>query len=135
MTTVVGALIERAGRILIGQRAPEQAHAGKWEFPGGKVESGETLEDALRRELAEELAIEAHIGPEVERYVFAYPGKPPILLVFFRVSSFYGEIENRVYARVEWTLPRELPSFDFLEGDVAFVRRLAEKAEKTNRGE
>jgi len=135
MTTVVGGLIERAGRILIGQRAPEQAHSGKWEFPGGKVEPGETLEDALRRELAEELAIDARIGPEVERYVFAYPGKPPILLVFFRVSSFCGEIENRVYARVEWAPPRELPKFDFLEGDVAFVRRLAESAEKINRGE
>lgn len=135
MTTVVGGLIERAGRILIGQRSPEQAHPGKWEFPGGKVEPGETLEDALRRELAEELAIDARIGPEVERYEFAYPGKSPILLVFFRVSSFCGAIENRVYGQVAWAAPRELPNFDFLEGDVAFVRRLAARAAKTNRGE
>ncbi|MFN0170668.1 MAG: (deoxy)nucleoside triphosphate pyrophosphohydrolase [Bryobacteraceae bacterium] len=125
MTTVVGALIERDGRILVCQRTDQQAHPGKWEFPGGKVEPGETLTDALRRELVEELGIEATIGEEAERYAFTYPGKNPIVLVFFRVRDYTGRLENRVFARIEWSSVADLPSYDFLEGDVAFVRRLA----------
>ncbi len=125
MVTVVGALIEREGRILVCQRTAGQAHPGKWEFPGGKVESGETLQGALRRELEEELGIQATIGEEAERYEFVYPGKTPILLVFFRVRQYEGGLENRVFARIEWSPPADLPSYDFLEGDVAFVRRLA----------
>ena len=125
MLTVVAALIERDGRMLICQRAEGQRHAGKWEFPGGKMEAGETPPEALRRELEEELAIDAVIGEEVERYTYAYPGKPPILLVFFRVTEFSGQMRNLVFARIEWADPKDLPAYDFLEGDVAFVSRIA----------
>ena len=125
MLTVVAALIRRNGKILICQRAPGQNHAGKWEFPGGKVESGETAEGALERELREELAIDAQIGVEIERYTFTYAGKSPILLIFFDVLRYAGEPENQVFARIEWADPKDLPSYDFLEGDVDFVRRLA----------
>ncbi len=99
----------------------------KWEFPGGKVESGETGAEALRRELREELAIEARIGAEVERYEFAYEGKRAILLLFFEVTEFAGELRNRVFEEMRWVEQGELPGFDFLEGDVEFVKRLAEK--------
>ena len=102
MLTVVGALVEQDGRILICRRAEGQWHAGKWEFPGGKVEPGEELRSALRRELQEELGIDASIEEEVERYEFAYPDRQPILLVFFRVRHFQGQIENRIFASVEW---------------------------------
>ena len=126
MLTVVAALIRRDGNILICQRAPGQNHAGKWEFPGGKVEAGETQDAALQRELREELKIEAEIGDEVERYQYAYPGKSSILLVFFQVERYAGEPENQVFARIEWANPKDLPSYDFLEGDIDFVRRLAD---------
>jgi 8-oxo-dGTP diphosphatase len=122
---VVAALLERNGTILICRRAGGQPHAGKWEFPGGKVEPGEALDAALRRELREELDIRASIGEEVERYEFAYPGKPPILLVFFRVTEFSGEPRNVEFAEIRWETPGRLPDYDFLEGDVDFVRRLA----------
>ncbi|MFN7992567.1 MAG: NUDIX domain-containing protein [Bryobacteraceae bacterium] len=125
MTTVVAAIIERADRVLIGRRTPSQAHPLKWEFPGGKVEPGERPEEALRRELREELEIEAQIGPEVERYEFAYPGKKPILLVFFRVGSFAGEPRNLIFHEIAWVARQQLPEYDFLEGDVEFVKRLA----------
>ena len=88
MIQVVAAIIEREGRILIGQRRPEQSHPLKWEFPGGKVEPGETPERALTRELEEELAIRNARGPEIARYEFTYPGKSPIALIFHRVTEF-----------------------------------------------
>ena len=125
MTTVVAALIRRAGRILICRRTARQAHALKWEFPGGKVEGAENPPQALDRELQEELAVHARIGDEVERYEFRYPGKSPILLIFYAVADFSGEPRNCVFEEIRWVAPGELPQFDFLEGDVEFVKRLA----------
>jgi 8-oxo-dGTP diphosphatase len=125
MTTVVAAIIERGGRILICQRHADHAHPLKWEFPGGKVEPGESPVDALRRELAEELSIAAGIGPEVTRYEYTYPGKKPILLIFYRVTEFTGEPRNQVFAQIVWDEPRKLPAYDFLDGDIDFVRTLA----------
>jgi 8-oxo-dGTP diphosphatase len=125
MITVVAAVIERGDEILICQRRPNERHALKWEFPGGKVESGETLEQALRRELTEELGIQAAIGPEIKRYPFSYNGRSGILLVFFRVTDFQGEIQNRIFSTVKWEHRTLLPGYAFLEGDVDFVNELA----------
>ena len=125
MTMVVAAVIERDGCILIGQRSAGKAHPLKWEFPGGKVESGEEARDALARELAEELEIRAVIGPEIRRYEYQYPGRPPILLIFFKVDRYTGEPRNLVFERIAWVVPCDLPSYDFLDGDVEFVRALA----------
>lgn len=125
MTTVVAALIERDGRILICRRRGDQDHAGKWEFPGGKVEAGEAPRDALVRELREELAIQAAIGGEVARYEYSYPGRKPIRLVFYRVEEFDGEPDYGHFAETAWALAAALPEYDFLEGDVEFVRKLA----------
>ena len=87
MTIVVAALIERDGRILICRRREDQSHAGKWEFPGGKVEAGETPGAALQRELAEELGIAEVEAERLVEYDFAYPGKAPLRLMFFRVAA------------------------------------------------
>ena len=121
MTTVVAAVIERDGRILICQRRRGQAHELKWEFPGGKVEVGENAEAALRRELREELAIEAVLDGEITRYEYAYPGRAPILLIFFRVLEFRGEPRNLVFERMEWEMSERLGEYDFLEGDRDFI--------------
>jgi 8-oxo-dGTP diphosphatase len=126
MVTVVAAVMERDGEVLVCQRKAGGPHELKWEFPGGKVESGESLPDALARELGEELGVAAEVGREIERYEYRYPGKSPILLVFFEVRGFAGVMENRVFERVEWVARRGLGEVDFLEGDVEFVRRLAE---------
>lgn len=125
MTTVVAALIEREGLILICQRRADGAHALKWEFPGGKVEAGERAEEALIRELAEELDIRAEEAQEIERYEYCYPGRSPILLIFFKVSRFHGEPRNLVFERIAWVAPGDVPSYDFLEGDEQFIRTLA----------
>jgi 8-oxo-dGTP diphosphatase len=122
MLQVVAAIIERDGRILICRRKPEQSHALKWEFPGGKVEPGETPEQGLTRELEEELGIRGAAGDEITRYEYAYPGKNPILLIFFRVTAFLGEPENLVFHEMRWEPPRRLAEFDFVEGDRDFLR-------------
>lgn len=122
MTTVVAAVIERNGRILICQRRRGQAHELKWEFPGGKLESGETPRNALRRELREELAIDAVPADEITRYEYAYPGRPAILLIFYRVTEFDGEPQNLVFEQMQWEPRERLATYDFLEGDVDFIR-------------
>jgi mutator protein MutT len=125
MLQVVAALIEREGRILICRRTARQSHALKWEFPGGKVEAGESPPAALARELEEELGITGAIGQEIARYEYAYPGKPPILLRFFRVTDFTGEPRNLIFSEMRWEAPKSLATFDFVEGDRDFIRTLA----------
>lgn len=115
----------RGGQILIGQRKKADSHGLKWEFPGGKVERGESTADALARELEEELGIQAHIGPEVVRYTWSYPKRATILLMFHKVTDFSGEPQSIAFERIAWEHPTRLPEYDFLEGDVDFVRRLA----------
>jgi 8-oxo-dGTP diphosphatase len=121
---VVAAVIERDGRVLICQRKRGR-HALKWEFPGGKIEPGETPEEALARELREELAIEARIGEELHRHDVRYGNGPLIHLAFFRVTNFSGEPVNLQFAQMVWEDRRKLPEYDFLEGDLDFVRSLA----------
>lgn len=127
--TVVAAVVKRDGRILIAQRKSTRRHPGKWEFPGGKVEAGETPRAALRRELREELGIEAQIGDEEARYTVSYDGGPPIDLLFYKVVQFRGELGNLDFDRIEWVVPERLLDYDFLEGDIAFVKLLSTKDE------
>lgn len=125
MASVVAGLIEREGRILICRRRPSDPHPLKWEFPGGKVEPREMPGTALARELEEELGIRVLRACELERYRFSYPGRNPILLIFFRVLEFEGEPRNLVFEEIRWEAARDLPAFDFLEGDLDFIARLA----------
>jgi 8-oxo-dGTP diphosphatase len=125
MTTVVAAVVSRNQEVLVCQRRTNGAHPLKWEFPGGKVEAGESLAAALQRELMEELGITALDAEEITRYEFAYPGKTPILLVFFSVTDYAGDMQNLVFEQVEWSPRAELIRYDFLEGDVDFVRSLS----------
>jgi 8-oxo-dGTP diphosphatase len=123
---VVAAIIERDGEILICQRRRGDSHALKWEFPGGKVERGESLQEALERELEEELAIQARIGPQLARSTHQYPGRAPMELIFFSVREFHGVPVNRAFEQFRWEKPARLPEYDFLEADAAILRTLAE---------
>jgi 8-oxo-dGTP diphosphatase len=122
---VVAAVIERGGQILIGQRKPTGRHPLKWEFPGGKVEPGEDPRAALERELREELGIQAAAGEQMDAYDVQYPGGPPTRLLFFRVTEFTGEPRNLDFEQILWERPQRLADYDFLEGDIAFVRKLS----------
>jgi 8-oxo-dGTP diphosphatase len=124
MLQVVAAIFENGGRILICQRTARQSHALQWEFPGGKVEPGETPGQALTRELSEELGVTDAAGREIERYRFAYPGKHPIELIFFRVTRYTGEPRNLIFEETRWEPRANLRLFDFVEGDRDFLERL-----------
>lgn len=121
MTTVVAGILQRDDAILICQRRADQPHSLKWEFPGGKVEPGESVIAALQRELREELGIESDPATEIDRYEFTYPGKKPILLIFLRVTAWRGTIENRIFAAMAWAFPDTLADYDFLAGDLGFI--------------
>jgi 8-oxo-dGTP diphosphatase len=122
---VVAGVVERDGRILICQRKRSDRHPLKWEFPGGKVEPGEDSPSALARELREELRIEARIGEQIHTQTVRYPDRPAIHLQFYRVSDFSGEPENLEFEQIVWEDRRNLPQYDFLEGDIEFVNMLA----------
>lgn len=122
---VVAGLIERNGQVLICQRRKKGRHSLKWEFPGGKVEPGETPRQALVRELREELGLEATLGEEIVRYEYRYPRSRPILLIFYRVVAYEGAPDNRVFEQIAWAAPSRLSEYDFLDGDADFIRRLA----------
>ena len=126
MKRVVAALIVKDGRILVCQRTRHQTMPMKWEFPGGKVEAGEQPHDALRRELEEELGIDAVIGQEVTCIRHQYSGGGAVELRFYLVRQFRGELQNRIFREVRWAEPSELPRFDFLEADLKLVSDLAQ---------
>jgi 8-oxo-dGTP diphosphatase len=125
MKRVVAGLIVKEGKLLVCQRTRHQTMPLKWEFPGGKIEEGEQPRDALRRELEEELGINATIGDELVRIQHEYPNGGMVELRFFVVRDFKGELENRIFKDVQWALPKDLPAYDFLEADLTLVRDLA----------
>lgn len=125
MKQVAAALILRGGQVLICQRTRYQPMPLKWEFPGGKIEHGEQPTDALRRELDEELGIEAKIGDEVARIRHLYKSGGAVELRVFVVQEFRGEPENRIFRDIQWVNLGNLPGYDFLEADLELVQDLA----------
>ncbi|RRA49204.1 (deoxy)nucleoside triphosphate pyrophosphohydrolase [Acidipila sp. EB88] len=122
---VVAALILRGDTVLICQRRADQPMAHKWEFPGGKMEPGETAEQALVRELHEELDIHAEIGSRVIRLRHTYRSGGAVDLQFFVVHRFQGELRNNIFQAMRWCELRNLPAYDFLAADRSLIRDLA----------
>jgi 8-oxo-dGTP diphosphatase len=96
----------------------------KWEFPGGKLEQGEGHKGALRRELKEELGIEAGRLSELFRHEHLYPKIGGVNLRFFRVEDYSGKLKNLVFQQIKWVRIKELMQMDFLDGDLPIVRKL-----------
>jgi 8-oxo-dGTP diphosphatase len=124
MIEVVAGLIVRGNRVLVCQRREDGSFPLKWEFPGGKVELGESHEEALLRELKEELCIDAHDLKEIFRHRQPYPGAATVNLRFYKVGAFSGSIRNSVFQNIAWVLCRELAPLDWLDGDLPLVRYL-----------
>ena len=121
---VVAGILQKGDSILICQRRRSDAYGLQWEFPGGKVENGEPLPAALRRELEEELAIQAEVGGEVFRLRHHYPDRY-VEVVFFTLKSYRGEVRNQVFEAIRWAPRAKLPEYNFLEADRELVNRLA----------
>jgi len=122
---VAAAIIRHDNRVLACRRRADQPHPHKWEFPGGKREAGESIEQCLRRELHEELGIDAEPGDVVWRTEHTYPGRAPVALVFFALRGYRGELVNRAFAEIRWVEIAELDRLDFLDADRALIERLA----------
>jgi 8-oxo-dGTP diphosphatase len=122
---VTAGIIRNGDRILICQRHHTDAYGLQWEFPGGKVRNGEELSASLARELEEELAIQAEIGPEVFRLRHRYPDRY-VQVVFFGIARYRGEVRNRVFEDIKWAPRSRLAEYNFLEADRELVKRLSE---------
>jgi 8-oxo-dGTP diphosphatase len=122
---VAAGLILRGDEVLVCQRKAGTPMGLKWEFPGGKIEAGESAEQALRRELDEELGIDATIGTRIAHLRHTYRTGGAVDLQFFAVHSFTGDIVNHIFEEVRWTSLRSLPEYDFLPADRDLVRDLA----------
>lgn len=122
---VVGAMIERNGRYLITQRPPTASLPLLWEFPGGRVEEGESDEDALRRELREEMNIDVEVGERTMHVSHAYADYDIDFRVFrCRLLSDEDDIRHiRVYTH-RWVLPGELDEYEFPAADQKTLERL-----------
>lgn len=113
---VVAALIRKGNLVLLGQRPPGHTLAGEWEFPGGKIELGEQPQQALSRELQEELGIEAEIGPLRLSTSHTF-GDRGILILFYEVRFFRGEIKKIHHSDLKWVHPEEIPKMNIPEAN------------------
>ena len=125
---VIAAIIERDGRILIGRRSTGR-FIGKWEFPGGKMEAGETPEGCLARELAEELDVEATVGNLFLSNKHLYDHMA-VELMTYEAEIVSGEPCLRDHMEIRWVLPEELVLYDFPEADKPVVEKLVRKKQK-----
>ena len=121
---VVAGIIRQDGRILVARRKAKDAQALKWEFPGGKIEPGETPEAALERELFEELGIRTRTGRIYDAKLFSYPEKT-VLILFYFSEILEGKPAHKDTGGFEWTDPCNIMNYDFAGADTAVAERLA----------
>lgn len=124
---VAAAVLFQDGEVLVARRAPGFRHAGSWEFPGGKIEPGESPETCLARELAEEFGIAVRVGEPVARSDYAYDFAT-VRIHAYRVEWISGEMVPRDHDAVAWATPSELAEYDLLPADIPIAERVAEMA-------
>lgn len=142
MIRVAVGIIMKDGQVLACQRRRNGRYPLKWEFPGGKIEIGETAQDALERELREELSIHATVGREFFRQEWTYPESMArstpsgsqaddaglFEVCYYLVRSYSGEIVNNAFESIKWVSPSELQSMDILEGNRGAIKLLGNHA-------
>jgi 8-oxo-dGTP diphosphatase len=124
VTQVVAGILTRGDQVLICQRGAHDPQAFRWEFPGGKIEAGESAREALVRELREELTIEAVVGELFDTVLHSYRQDAAVNLQFFLIQSYTGTESNQVFAQFRWVRRAELENFDFLEADRVVIQKL-----------
>ncbi len=129
MRMVTAAVIEKDGKILIARRKKGDHLEGQWEFPGGKVEPGETPEACLKRELREEFGIEAEVGEFIRSSRFSYRHLA-IELLAYRASWTAGDLEVKAHAEIRWVPAEDLAGYDFSAADRPIVKKIMENRER-----
>ena len=120
---VTGAIIQQGKTFLIARRGPNEKSSGKWEFPGGKLEEGESLQECIKRELKEELSIDAVVGDLYCCYTYKYP-HVSYELYFYKIISFKGKPAKSVHDKLEWERLENFNKYDFLPGDDPVIEKL-----------
>jgi 8-oxo-dGTP diphosphatase len=126
---VTAGVIRQGDRILIARRAGHDPLAGKWEFPGGKIEPGEKPEDCLQRELLEELGITVRIGRFLESNCHDYPERR-VELLFYEGEYVAGEVVPQIHDRFAWIEVQDLVDYDLAPADRPFARQLMKGSQK-----
>ena len=125
MKEVTAAIIISDNKVLIAERAPGQNLAGKWEFPGGKIEPGETPQECLKREIREELEVDIDVMDLFGESIYAYQSGT-IKLIAFWCQWISGDFKLSVHSRIEWVTRQQLELYDFAPADLPLVARLME---------
>jgi len=129
MKKVAAAILEKDGKYLIAQRKEGDALAGKWEFPGGKIEEGESPEECLVREFREEFDVEIDVGEYFCSSKFEYKHMPIELLVYFG-KWVSGDFKLNDHSKIEWVELRQMRDYDFASADIPVIKMLASRHEK-----
>ena len=127
LEVVAGALFDADGRVLIAERPPGKALAGRWEFPGGKLDHGEDARQGLARELSEELGVELRDARQLIRYSYAYPERV-VRLELWLVTSWSGEPRGLDGQALKWVRPEHLEFEDILEADQPMIDALLSRS-------
>lgn len=125
MTIVTAAVIWRSGKVLLTRRAGGGKHEGFWEFPGGKVEQGESLKDCLERELLEELGVKSDVGDVLCMSEFEYD-HGAIKLVALETRLVSSEFNLKDHDRIEWVSPKDLLDYQLLPADIPIAASICD---------
>jgi 8-oxo-dGTP diphosphatase len=125
MKVVTAAIIQDQGRFFVARRGPGEKLAGLWEFPGGKVEPGETLQEGLKREIAEELGVEAIVGDVVTESHYNYE-HGEILLVALQTEINGKGIKLSLHDQEDWLFPEQILALELAPADIPIAKFLME---------
>ena len=124
MTRVAVGIVTKNGKVLVCQRKKDARYGLKWEFPGGKLEHGETVEQCLKRELWEELSIRIQSIRGIEIQSATYDDGGTFEVAYCFVTGYDGELKNNVFEQFRWVTVEELRTMDILEGNKEFVGKM-----------
>ena len=124
---VIAGILRKDDKILIGRRSPIESASGMWEFPGGKHEKGESHIECIKRELMEELEIDAKIGGLLTNYNYPYLDNSYDLW-FYDVIDFKGELKLNVHDKLDWISPKDYINYNLLPGDIPVFELIIQRS-------